>query len=253
MSSATDTIDIQIKNLTKSFKTSASKINSVIQDMNLQISAGSFVAVIGASGCGKSTLLRLIAGLEDATSGSLLINTQQISFVFQEANLLPWKTVMENVALPFELMPKAGLSKIEIQDKALQALDQVKLKDAANLFPHQLSGGMKMRVAIARALVTRPRLLLLDEPFAALDEITRMELQTQLRQLWISEKMTVVFVTHSLYEASFLAERVIMLKSPGARIAFDKTLDLPRERPDSLRTSEAFNKTIRDLSEGLRS
>ncbi len=243
--------NIQIKDLQKIFETSNSK-NFVIQNMNIQITAGSFVAIVGASGSGKSTLLRLIAGLENPTSGTIEGSSEQIGFVFQEANLLPWKTTLENVVLPFELMPTSGFSKSELQDKALNALDKVKLKQAAALFPHQLSGGMKMRVAIARALITQPRLLLLDEPFAALDEITRSELQIQLRDLWQSEKMTIVFVTHSLLEASFLAERVIMLKGAGAKISMDKTLDLPVERTNSLRTSEVFNKVVRDLSEELR-
>lgn len=253
----TTAAEIHIKDLTKSFETSISgndfEKKSVIQDMNLHIAAGSFVAVIGASGSGKSTLLRLIAGLDKPSAGSISANAEQIGFVFQEANLLPWKTALENVLLPFELMPpSSGLTKETQQNKALAALDKVKLKESANLFPHQLSGGMKMRVAMARALVTQPRLLLLDEPFAALDELTRSELQMQLRDLWKSEKMTVVFVTHSLLEASFLSERVIMLKGFGAKIFADKVLDLPSDRTDSLRTSEAFNKVVRELSEGLR-
>ncbi|MDG0816589.1 ABC transporter ATP-binding protein [Bdellovibrio svalbardensis] len=241
---------IQIKDLTKDFAKSTA--GPVILDMNVQIAAGSFVSLVGASGSGKSTLLRLIAGLEKPTSGSVQTNTEQIGFVFQDANLLPWKTALENVYLPFELLPDLGLKKEEMKNKALKALEKVKLQEAAHLFPHELSGGMKMRVAIARALVTQPRLLLLDEPFAALDEITRSELQLQLRDLWKSEKMTVIFVTHSLVEASFLAERVIMLKGTGAKISSDKVLDLPGDRTDSLRTSETFNKVVRELSERLR-
>ena len=240
---------IKIDGLWKSFAR-----REVIQDLHLKIDSGTFTAIVGPSGCGKSTLLRLMAGLESATTGSLQNTFQnQTGFVFQEANLLSWKSVLENILLPFELLPRFNdISRTEARTQALQALEKVKLQDAADLFPHQLSGGMKMRVALARALVTKPRLLLLDEPFAALDEFTRTELQNQLRELWLKEKMTVVFVTHSLSEALYLAERVIMLKGPGAKIVLDQKLSLPVIRTEVLKTSEEFNSLLRQLSERLR-
>lgn len=247
-----DALGIHIKNLSKSFPK-----RSVIRDLNLDIEPGSFISIIGPSGCGKSTLLRLIADLVPITSGKLHITpadpTKPISFVFQDANLLPWRTVRENVALPFELNP--SLQKITPNTKnglILDALKKVKLDESASLFPHELSGGMKMRVSLARALVNSPRLLLMDEPFAALDENTRFEMQDQLRELWLKEKMTVVFVTHSLYEAVFLSERVIMLKGAGAQKVLDQTLSLPTVRTEDLRTSESFNAIVREISARLK-
>ncbi|MGZ3770541.1 MAG: ABC transporter ATP-binding protein [Bdellovibrio sp.] len=241
-------LGIHIKNLSKNFPKRA-----VIENLNLDIEPGSFVSVVGASGCGKSTLLRLIAGLENPSAGTLQMLPQgtpkTISYVFQEPNLLPWRNVFENVGLPFEL--DKALGSVSISEKntlILNALKKVKLDDAVNLFPQELSGGMKMRVSLARALVNSPKLLLMDEPFAALDENTRFEMQDQLRELWISERMTVVFITHSLYEAAFLSEKIIMLKSPGAEKVLDQKLDLPFDRNDNLRTSESFNLTVRDLS-----
>ncbi|WP_246845572.1 ABC transporter ATP-binding protein [Bdellovibrio sp. ZAP7] len=240
---------IQLQNLKKSFG-----LKEVLKNFNLQIPAGSFISLVGPSGCGKSTVLRLIAGLDSATSGDVQ-NTQanHFGFVFQDANLLPWKTVFENVALPFEISPELkAISKNEIKSRALEALSKVNLQDSENLFPHQLSGGMKMRVSIARALVTKPQLLLMDEPFAALDEFTRYQMQIQLRNLWQQEGITVLFVTHSLSEAVFMSERVVLMNAVGGDIGLDQKLDLPKERNDELRTSPEFNRIIRTLSEGLK-
>lgn len=241
-------LGIHLQNLNKSFPK-----RSVIKGLNIDIEPGSFVSIIGPSGCGKSTLLRLMAGLDSPTSGKLEIvpvdHAKTISFVFQEANLLPWRTVAENVALPFELNPSlAAINSSRKEDLIGEALEKVRLKESAHLFPHEISGGMKMRVSLARALVNSPRLLLMDEPFAALDENTRFEMQDQLRELWQKEKMTVVFVTHSLFEAAFLSERVIMLKGVGAKKVLDEKLHLPNLRDETLRTSETFNLVVRDLS-----
>lgn len=247
----TESLGISLKNLNKVFGK-----KTVIEDFNADIAAGSFVTLVGPSGCGKSTLLRLIAGLEKPTAGELTHSPSgknKFSFVFQEANLLPWRTVLENVALPFELDEDLkSIPENERKEKIFAALKKVQLEGSENLFPHELSGGMKMRVSIARALVNSPRLLLMDEPFAALDENTRFEMQDQLLDLWHQEKMTVIFVTHSLYEACYLSERVIMLKSVGAKIAFDQKLPLPSERNSSLRTSESFNTVLRVLSERFK-
>ncbi|WP_413556988.1 ABC transporter ATP-binding protein [Bdellovibrio sp. HCB209] len=240
---------IQLTNLKKSFGT-----KDVLKSFNLQIAESSFLSLVGPSGCGKSTVLRLIAGLENPTSGEVH-NSQanHFGYVFQDANLLPWKTVFENVALPFEISPELkAISKSEIKSRVLSTLKKVNLEGSEDLFPHQLSGGMKMRASIARALVTNPKLLLMDEPFAALDEFTRFQMQKQLRDLWMSEGITVLFVTHSLSEAVFMSERVVLLGKSGGNIVLDQKLDLPKQRNDELRTSKELNDVIKVLSEGLK-
>lgn len=247
----TTALGVEIKNLSKRFSQ-----KEVLHNLNLKIEPGSFVSIVGPSGCGKSTLLRLIAGLENPSGGELQLSSpakKAFSFVFQEANLLPWRTVFENVALPFELNSSSEkISAEEIKDKVLKALKKVKLEEARDLFPHELSGGMKMRVSLARALVSSPRLLLMDEPFAALDEHTRFEMQNQLLELWHNEKMTVVFVTHSIFESVYLSQRIIMLKGPGGGIVLDQQLDLPSKRTEDLRTSEIFNKIAKEVSARLK-
>lgn len=246
-----EAVGIQIENLHKEF---ADK--RVIENLNLNIEAGSFVSIVGPSGCGKSTLLRLIAGLETPSAGTLKKTSEKelnFSFVFQDPNLLAWRTVYENVRLPFELNDQLKKLSADEQDKRIvESLKKVHLDESQDLFPHQLSGGMKMRVSLARALVNSPRLLLMDEPFAALDESTRFEMQRELHSLWQKERMTVVFVTHSLFESTFLSERIIMLKGVGARVVLDQKLALPATREESLRTTEAFNKIVEGLSERLR-
>lgn len=236
-------MSIEIKDLEKSF---GSKV--VLKNLNLSIQEGSFISILGSSGCGKSTLLRLIAGLESPTSGDVTNFLSPVSYVFQGANLLTWRTALENVLLPYEIDKALNP---DTQNRALQALEKVHLKEAANLFPHELSGGMQMRVSLARALVTQPKVLLLDEPFASLDELTRFEMQKQLLDLWQKEKMTIIFVTHSFSEAAFLSERIVMLKAPGC-ISMDLAIDYTGKRDDSLRTSAELNETVRKLSEELR-
>jgi NitT/TauT family transport system ATP-binding protein len=208
-----------------------------IDDLTLEIRAGEFLAVLGPSGCGKSTLLRIIAGLEEPTSGAVDKVDGKIAYVFQDAHLLPWRNVLRNVALPLELM---GVARTEQTAAASEALRQVGLADAALRYPAQLSGGMRMRVSLARALVTQPKLLLLDEPFAALDEITRQKLDEQLRELWLRHRMTVVFVTHSTGEATFLADRAVVLSSRPARVVEDLAIELPASREAALRSDPQF-------------
>ncbi|HEX8913467.1 MAG TPA: ATP-binding cassette domain-containing protein, partial [Humisphaera sp.] len=181
-----------------------------IRRVDLDVAAGEFVAVLGPSGCGKSTLLRLIAGLDRPTAGGVAVGAggpfdrrRDVAYVFQDAHLLPWRTVLANAALPLELQ---GVGEAEQAEAARAALASVGLTGFEERYPAQLSGGMRMRVSIARALVTRPRLLLMDEPFAALDEITRQRLDETLRALWAQSRMTVLFVTHSTQEATFLAD-----------------------------------------------
>jgi len=210
----------------------------VISDLTLNVDVGEFLAILGPSGCGKSTLLRIIAGLVTPDGGTLNITPTdtkfQTAYVFQDAHLLPWRTVLENAALPLELM---GVERAERIARANDTLAEVGLSEAKSRYPAQLSGGMRMRVSLARALVTQPRLLLLDEPFAALDEITRFRLDVRLRDLWIERGMTVIFVTHSITEAAFLADRAIVLTRKGGGVKLDRRLDLPRIRNNELRVS----------------
>ena len=214
-----------------------------LDGIDLDISAGEFVAILGPSGCGKSTLLRLIAGLDRPQAGTVDVRGAgpdrrfDVAYVFQDAHLLPWRTVLRNVALPLELM---GVDKARRDGAARAAIDQVGLTDAIGRYPAQLSGGMRMRASLARALVTRPKLLLLDEPFAALDEITRHHLDAQLRRLWADERMTVVFVTHSTAEAAFLAERAVVMSRRPGRVIEDRRIGLPPDRDSLTRGTAAF-------------
>ncbi len=218
--------------------------------LSLEVPGGQFLSLLGPSGCGKSTLLRLIAGLDWPTRGAICFSrsrtAQDVSFVFQDAHLLPWCNVLHNAALPLEL---AGVAKSERLDRAEAQLRQVGLADALHRYPAQLSGGMRMRVSLARAMVTSPSLLLLDEPFAALDEITRQHLDERLRQLWIERAMTVIFVTHSINEAAYLADRAIVFSARPARVMLDHdlTVRLPHVREASLRTTALFAEQMRAL------
>ena len=234
---------------------------TVLDGLDLDIAAGSFVALLGPSGCGKSTLLRLIAGLDRADRGevsleepearestSLALPRGRIAFVFQDAHLLPWRRVLDNAALPLEL---SGVPASERRAAAAETLAEVGLADAMTRFPAELSGGMKMRVSLARALVTRPRILLLDEPFGALDELTRNRLDDQLRALWRRLSMTVLFVTHSITEAAYLAERAVVFSRRPARVVLDRAIDLPLDRDAAVRTEPAFAREIRALYDAL--
>ncbi len=220
---------------------------AVIEHFDLAVRSGEFLAILGPSGCGKSTLLRMIARLLAPDGGSVSIDPDadrfQTSFVFQDAHLLPWRTVLDNVALPLELM---GAAREERHVRARAALGEVDLTEAEDRYPAQLSGGMRMRVSLARALVAAPRLLLLDEPFAALDEITRFQLDRRLREWWKERGMTVVFVTHSISEAVFLANRAVVLARRSGRIKLDHTLQLP-ERNEDLRLDPRYGAEMKTL------
>jgi NitT/TauT family transport system ATP-binding protein len=230
----------------------------VLEGIDLDLAAGSFVALLGPSGCGKSTLLRFISGLDTPSQGSISMSASAasgagrpapIAFVFQDAQLLPWRSVLDNVALPLEL---AGVSRAQARERARAPLAAVELADVHERYPDQLSGGMRMRVSIARALVTEPELLLLDEPFAALDELTRQRLDERLRALWLARRMTVIFVTHALGEAAYLADRALVMSRRPGKIVLDHTLALPAERSQDLRTSVAFVEQTAILYRALR-
>jgi len=218
---------------------------------SLDLPAGEITALVGPSGCGKSTALRLLAGLEQPTRGTVrrAPGRGETAVVFQAPTLAPWLTAQANVALPLEL---AGTPRSEARARAAEALGAVGLPQVLSARPVQLSGGMAMRVSLARALVTEPKLLLLDEPFAALDEITRHRLDEQLLALWRRRRMTVIFVTHSINEAVFLAERAVVLSRRPARILLDRRIELPEERTEELRTTAAFAAEAHALHMALR-
>ncbi len=240
----------------RSFRSEAEGEVVALAGIDLAVAADSFVALLGPSGCGKSTLLRLVAGLDRPERGVVhgieqapVNDGVPVAMVFQDAHLLPWRDVLANAALPLELL---GLPAAERQRLAQEALVQVGLADALRRHPGELSGGMRMRVSLARALVTRPRLLLLDEPFAALDELTRMALDDELRRLWRAAGITVLFVTHSIAEAAYLAERVVVLSRRPARVVLDHALALPAERSAALRAEPVFARELGVLHEALR-
>lgn len=221
-----------------------------LRNLSVEITQGSFTSLLGPSGCGKSTALRLIAGLATPSAGSVEISDiRGLSFVFQEPALMPWRTVSANVALPLTLQ---GAPKAEAVSRVAAVLAQVGLNGFARAYPRQLSGGMKMRVSIARALVTRPLLLLMDEPFAALDEITRARLNDDLLRLHAAERLTILFVTHSVYESVFLSDRILVMAPRPGRIAADIAIEAPALRDETFRTGESYNRQARIVSQALR-
>ncbi len=242
-----------------------SKVNKVfssgtvaLSDMSFTVRNGEFVSLLGPSGCGKSTALRIMAGLGDISSGTIdwpqsRIDSRglpegDIGFVFQEPTLMPWQTVFGNVHLPLRLR---GVAKKAAEADVRAVLTTVGLQDFADAYPRELSGGMKMRVSIARALVTRPKLLLMDEPFAALDEITRQKLNDDVLRLWNDTGITVIFVTHSVFEAAYLSSRVVVMKTRPGGVHADFTLEKSLERDPLYRTSEDFRSACERVSRSL--
>ena len=217
---------------------------------SLSLEAGETVALIGPSGCGKSTALRLLAGLESPTRGRAVLSSGkgETSVVFQAPTLMPWASAEENAALPLEL---AGTPKPEARARARDALAKVRLAGAETAKPAQLSGGMAMRVSLARALVTRPKLLLLDEPFAALDEITRRALADDIQALWAELRPAIVFVTHNVEEAVYMAGRLVVMTSGPGRIAAETRIEGPMPRPPGFRTTAGFRETAEKVSHDL--
>jgi NitT/TauT family transport system ATP-binding protein len=223
-----------------------------LADVSLDVPAGEFLSVLGPSGCGKSTLLRLIAGLTEPTTGTIDWSDERgredLGFVFQEPTLMPWATALANVALPLKLR---GIAKGEREARAAEALDNVGLKGFERVWPRELSGGMKMRVSLARALVVQPRLLLMDEPFAALDEITRHRLNDDLLELWQQSGVTIVFVTHSVFESVFLSQRIVVMSARPGRVSAELAVTTPHPRSQAFRTSAEYAAWCRQASSRL--
>ncbi|MFT3661796.1 MAG: ABC transporter ATP-binding protein [Gordonia sp. (in: high G+C Gram-positive bacteria)] len=208
-----------------------------LDDVSLTVADGEFVAVVGPSGCGKSTLLRLAAGLESPTSGSVAVDTPSRAFIFQEPTLMPWETVRRNASLLVDL---AKMPAAEKQRRVDAALDAVGLAGFADQLPQALSGGMRMRVSLARALAVEPEVMLLDEPFGALDDLTRQDMQMQLLNLYDRAGFTALFITHSVFEAVLLADRVVVMSARPGRIAAVVDVDLPRPRTADMRFAPEY-------------
>lgn len=219
-----------------------------LQGVDLTIQRGNFVSLVGPSGCGKSTVLRLIAGLSEISAGTLewglSPGDRALAYVFQEAALMPWATVIENIHLPLKLK---GHSLRATRSRIQEAVNLVDLQGFERSYPRQLSGGMKMRVSIARALVTQPNLLLMDEPFGALDEMTRSRLNSDLLCLWERCHWTVIFVTHNIYEAVYLSNRVLVMTAQPGRMVADVPIEAPHPRTEDFRTSPLFNQYCREI------
>jgi NitT/TauT family transport system ATP-binding protein len=244
--------EIEIAGVSKRYGEGSAVLNSI----SLAVAREEFISIIGPSGCGKSTILKLIAGLTPPTGGTIRVegmapqNAREIiSFVFQDATLLPWRTVKENVALGLELekVPR------EQREKVIGALlELVGLKHVGKSYPRELSGGMKMRVSIARALATNPRVMLLDEPFAALDEMSRDRLNEEILRLRAEQNWTAVFVTHSVSEAVFLADRIVVLAPNPGRIYAEFSVELPAPRTSAIRSSVEFEAIVSRVAHTLR-
>ncbi|WP_338665779.1 ABC transporter ATP-binding protein [Pararoseomonas sp. SCSIO 73927] len=222
-----------------------------VQGLELDIAAGAFVSLLGPSGCGKSTVLRMVAGLSPVTAGRIEWHRgarPKLGFVFQEPTLMPWKSALDNVALPLRL---EGVAKGERRRRAREMLALVGLAEFAESYPRELSGGMRMRVSIARGLVTEPEVLLLDEPFAALDEITRFRLNNDLLRLWEERRFTALFVTHSVFESVYLSQRVVVMAAGPGRLHADLALDAPARRDEAFRTSPDYAALCRRVSGAL--
>jgi NitT/TauT family transport system ATP-binding protein len=240
---------VSLRGVGKAFATGTLALDG----LDLDVRSGEFISLLGPSGCGKSTALRIIAGLSEPTRGTVTWPAGQarpsetIGFVFQEPTLMPWATVFDNVFLPLRL---AGLHRSKAAPRVMESLAHVGLVDFSQAYPRELSGGMKMRVSLARALVTNPSLLLMDEPFAALDEITRFKLNDDLIALWRALGKTVIFVTHSVFESVYLSQRVVIMSARPGRIAATLAIDAPN-RDARFRTSAEYAGFCRLASEAL--
>jgi NitT/TauT family transport system ATP-binding protein len=226
-----------------------------IRQLSFDVADGEFLSVLGPSGCGKSTLLMMIAGVVDPSAGEIRIKDakvagprREVGVVFQSPVLLPWRTVLQNVLFPIELLK---LPRRQYERRAMDLLRMAKIDEFSKLLPRQLSGGMRQRVAICRALVHDPNILLMDEPFSALDAITRDEMAVELQRIWQANRKTVIFVTHSIREAAFLSDRVLVMARRPATIIDELAIDLPRPRPIAVTEDEAFNRLVRHLRNAI--
>jgi len=226
-----------------------------IRHLSFDVGDGEFLSVLGPSGCGKSTLLMMVAGLIDPTAGEIRIQgakvtgpRREIGVVFQSPVLLPWRTVLQNVLFPIELLK---LPRPHYRRRAMELLRMAKIDEFAGVLPRQLSGGMRQRVAICRALVHDPNILLMDEPFSALDAITRDEMAVELQRIWQANRKTVIFVTHSIREAAFLSDRVLVMGRRPATIIDELEIELPRPRPIAVTEDETFNRLVRHLRKAI--
>jgi NitT/TauT family transport system ATP-binding protein len=243
---------VSLRDVTKTFDNGVMALGPI----DLGVARGEFVSLVGPSGCGKSTALRIIAGLAAPSSGRVQVAHhaaaslpgEGIGFVFQEPTLMPWTSVRENVRLPLKL---ARVAASESNPRVMEALARVGLAEFADSYPRELSGGMKMRVSLARALVTNPDILLMDEPFAALDEITRFRLNNDLLALWRNLNKTVIFVTHSVFESVYLSQRVIVMTQRPGRIGAEIRIDTGEPREEDFRTSVAYGEYCRKVSAAL--
>ena len=249
---------VEVDGVDKVFDTASGGRTNALEDIHLSIPAGEFISLIGPSGCGKSTLLRLIGDLTAPTRGTVTVNgkparqarlERDYGIVFQAPVLFDWRTVQANVALPLEVK---GTPKGERDERVRSMLDLVELKDFAKHYPYQLSGGMQQRVSIARALALEPSILLMDEPFGALDEMTRERLNTEVQRIWQQTGTTIVFVTHSIPEAVFLSSRVVVMSPRPGRIMRVIDIDLPRPRTDDTRETPRYFELITEVRETLR-
>jgi len=231
---------------------------TALRDLDLDVGDGEFLSLLGPSGCGKSTVLRLVAGLGEVSAGRIEWANGQgraglargdIGFVFQEPTLMPWATVWKNILLPLKLR---GVPPAESETRGREAIEMVGLDGFEHAYPRELSGGMKMRVSIARALVTLPSILLMDEPFAALDEITRGRLNDDLLALFARQKLTVIFVTHSVYESVYLSTRIVVISARPGRVTADIPIEVGYPRTEDFRTSAIYNERCRLVSAALR-
>ena len=253
----TDETVISAKSLDLTFQTNDGPVHA-LKDVNLNITKGEFVSFIGPSGCGKTTFLRVMADLDQPTDGTITINgvspkaareSRAYGYVFQSAGLYPWRTIGKNISLPLEIM---GISKSEQKERVERVLKLVELEDFEKKFPWQLSGGMQQRVSIARALAFDADILLMDEPFGALDEIVRDYLNEQLLKLWHSTEKTICFVTHSIPEAVYLSTKIVVMSPRPGRIIDIIESDLPDKRPLEIRDTKEFIDIAQRVREGLR-
>jgi NitT/TauT family transport system ATP-binding protein len=245
-------VAVRLRGVTKVYDTGVSALGP----LDLDVKRGEFVSLLGPSGCGKSTALQLIAGLSTPSSGTVSVSHRDselraghsIGFVFQEPTLMPWASVRDNVRLPLKLAHEPAA---EADQRVGKALAQVGLSEFADAYPRELSGGMKMRVSLARALVTDPDILLMDEPFAALDEITRFRLNNDLLTLWRDLHKTVIFVTHSVFESVYLSQRVLVMTSRPGHLSAEFRIDTPEPRVEDFRMSAGYAEYCREVSKAL--